>query len=324
MIARELKSKFSVVVFEWADARSPELADYLHIYLQNLTPDHRTKTNELLDFLANPFPNQQIIYFGLKYRGKPCGMATLMVYPEVQLGVIDHIAISPTARGFGAFSAFCENIADYVERAEFSLNYLVAEVILGDHLATTGIGAAALIRLCKFVGFRLAHIPYYAPDTSLVSDRGSCRAALMILPQPDREKLMSAEVSTILHTIFFDHYAAWHKRVMLADEYSRYERAMRKEYEHLSQVVERAKTITINGMRNFDLLYVLDTPGRPTLNLAGAALLVGIPAVLTIVVSLIQELWITIGTLVVVVLATGLAFIPRFRIPILKFFQLER
>jgi hypothetical protein len=116
MVSGELRSKFSVVVFDHLSAHASELADYLHIYIQNLTPDHRTKTNELVDFLANPLPGQQIFYFGLRYRGHPCGMATLMVYADVQVGIIDHIAIAATERGFGAFTAFCENIADYVEK----------------------------------------------------------------------------------------------------------------------------------------------------------------------------------------------------------------
>jgi hypothetical protein len=146
----------------------------------------------------------------------------------------------------------------------------------------------------------------------------------MVLPQPDREKLTSTEMLTVLRTIFFDHYAAWHKRTMLPDEFAKYDAAMQKEFDNLKHAVEKAKSVTINGMRDFDLPYVLNSQRQPALNLAGAALLVGIPAVLTIVVSLMQMLWLTVGVLVVVLLATALAFIPRFRLPILKFFQLER
>ena len=90
-----IKSGFSVDAFERAQSRSRRLADYLTIYVQNFAPSHRTKTNELLEFLEKPDEGRFIVYFGLSYFGKPCGFATLMLSPDSNVGVIDHLAISP-------------------------------------------------------------------------------------------------------------------------------------------------------------------------------------------------------------------------------------
>ncbi len=110
MRPRVLRSGFAVEVFDRARARSADLTSFLQLYLQYLAPEHRTKTNELIDFLENPLPGQVIVYFGLTYHGKPCGIATLMIYTGAQVGIVDHVAITPTVRGFGAFYSLCEGI----------------------------------------------------------------------------------------------------------------------------------------------------------------------------------------------------------------------
>jgi hypothetical protein len=98
-MAWRLTSGFAVETFDRRRARSPRLTEYFTIYVQNLTPAHRTKTSELQEFLARPDQGREVVYFGLSYYGKPCGFATLMFYPEAGLGVFDHVTIAPTDRG---------------------------------------------------------------------------------------------------------------------------------------------------------------------------------------------------------------------------------
>src|SRR6266481_5924402 len=104
---RRLKPEFTVDVFERSDAKSAELADFLYVYVQNFSPTHRTDTNELIDFLENPPGDRQIVYFGLRFKGKACGFATLMIYAEPPFGIVDHLVIAPTHRGSSAFFDFC-------------------------------------------------------------------------------------------------------------------------------------------------------------------------------------------------------------------------
>ena len=137
-MAWKFKSGFAGEVFDKKRSRSPRLAEYLLIYVQHLAPERRTETNELLEFLENPNSGQIIVYFGLSYRGKPCGFATLMLYPDSGVGVVDHIAIAPTVRGYGAFFSFCEFIADYLETQKQIYNYLISEILLGEHAYVTG------------------------------------------------------------------------------------------------------------------------------------------------------------------------------------------
>lgn len=324
MPRRLFKSGFAVEVFDRSRARSSGLMPYLQIYLQYLAPEHRTKTNELMEFLENPLPGQMIIYFGLTYHGKPCGIATLMLYPADQVAIIDHIAIAPTVRGAGAFFAFCENIADYIEIENVACNYLIAEIMLTDQPVTTGLNALSLIRLSRFIGFRVANVPYYAPDTMISSNRKSCRAALVVFSQPEKTRLAPEEFVRILRVIFFDHYLAWHERTMTPNEFEIYESAAKREFDALVSSSVKKDYITINGMRNFDLPYVLDVARKPTFNVLGAVILLVIPAALTVALALMQDIWISIGVFIIAGGVFGLSLLPRFRGPILRFFQLER
>jgi hypothetical protein len=323
-MAWSLTSGFSLDAFERKQSRSLHLAEYLAVYVQHLTPLHRTKTNELIEFLRDPDEGRIIIYFGLSYYGKACGFATLMLYPEADLGVIDHMAIAPTVRGYGAFFSFSELIAEYVERTTYHYNYVVAEIVLGDQPVTTGTTPSMLIRLTRFIGFRIANLPYYAPDPSIVSDKESCRAALMMYLQPDRSTIAGEELITLLHSIYFKHYGEWYRRIMSAEQYAEYRSALTKAFEQTTAFIHSQKIVKINGMKNFELPYIVEPGSKVSAALVGYILLVAFPATLTIALAVEQEARLTILTAMITLLVACLAFIPKIRGTLLRFLQLER
>jgi hypothetical protein len=323
-MAWRLKSGFSVDTFERGQARSKRLAEYLTVYLQHFAPAHRTKTNELVEFLENPDEGRVIVYFGLSYFGKPCGFATLMFYPDSNLGVVDHVAVAPTARGYGAFFSFCELIAEYLDRNNFALNYLVAEIMLGDQPFVTGFTPLTLIRLMRFLGFRVANLPYYAPDPAMVRDKDSCRAALMVISQPDKAAMGSEELLELLRVVYFKHYGDWYRRVMAAEKYSEYERVIVKSFDEIKEYVRATKTIKINGMKNFELPYVVEPGSKVSVGFVGYIVLIALPATLTIALAIEQETRLTAAVAIVTGIIFCLTLIPRCRRFVLKFFQLER
>jgi hypothetical protein len=319
-----LKSGFSLEVFEKSQARSQRLTNYLTVYLQHLGPLHRTKTNELLEFLRNPDEGRTVVYFGLSYYGKPCGFSTLMLYPESSLGIIDHVAIAPTVRGYGAFFSFCELVAEYLERTRHAYNYVVVEIVLGDQPVTMGTTPLMLIRLSRFIGFRIANLPYYAQEPLIVRDKDSCRAALMIFAQPDKTEIGAEELITLLSVIYFKHYGEWYRRIMTPADFSIYENSLGATFDETETYIRLSKTIKINGMRNFDLPYVVEPGSRPNASLFGYAVLVALPSILTIAIAIEQETRLTIGVAAITALLFGLLLVPKIHKPLLKFFQLER
>jgi hypothetical protein len=323
-MSSRLKSGFEGEVFDQKRSRSAELVDYLLIYTNYLTPEYRTDSNELIEFLENPNDGQTIVYFGLSYYGKPCGFATLMLYQDTGIGIVDHIAIAPTVRGLGAFFMFCDLIAEFLEKQRHTYNYIAAEIMLGNRPYVSGMPPLTLLRLTRFVGFRLVNMPYIAPDDLNIMSKQPERAALMLLCQPNRTEIDAHELIRILKVIYYDHYLAWCKRTMKPKELAKYREKLSSTLQHIIDFIEREATVKINGMKNLDLPYIVDPHKRPPpLSALHFMVLIAFPAVITIAVALAQETELTLVILGVVCVLYALLFVPRVRHMLFKFFRLE-
>ena len=302
---RRITSGFAVEVFERRNARSSRLAEFLSVYVQHLGPFHRTNTNELLDFLADPPADRTITYYGLTYDDEPCGFATFMYYPGGPLGIVDHLVVAPNRRGFGAFFSFCDLIAGDLERRRVAFDHVAVEVILDERGVAVTIKPTMLVRLLRMVGFRVAKTRYWAPDPTIVEDRHSNRAALLLISQPERDEIPTAEFLRMVELIYDQHYAAWYERTLLPERLQAYRHTAKKLLNQIRSEVASESHVVLNGMKNLDMTLSLDPdpPARPSA-LLNIALLI-IPAVVGIAVAVAQELWVTISVSIVTVI--GLA-----------------
>jgi hypothetical protein len=66
--------------------------------------------------------------FGLLRDRQVIGFALAFYIPEQKLYVVDHVAITPSARSMTAFDRFCDLIEGHVKRAGVDVEYGVAEV----------------------------------------------------------------------------------------------------------------------------------------------------------------------------------------------------
>lgn len=320
---RRVSSVFALEVFDRRNAKSPRLADYLDIYVSNFGHDHRTKTNELLDFLANPPDDRKIVYFGLTYRGIPCGFAVFMVFESEGIAVIDHLVIAPNSRGHGSFFVFADLIVTYLESKHDPIEYFVAEVVLDHDHSVSAIKPELLMRLMRLIGFKVAKVRYWAPDPLIIQDRDACRAALMIATQPDRSRLPVPEFVRIVRLVFHRHYGDWYQRARpeIFDEYGKATEAALADIENL---VAKERTIILNGMKDSDLRTIVSHPAAPDLPVLGYILLLSIPAVVGAAVAFKQDL-ITASTsaLVTLLILVICLCVPRLRRPLFRFFQLR-
>lgn len=285
-----ISSTFAIEVFDRKRARSDRLADFLALYVHHFGPEHRTASNELIEFLASPNQGQSITYFGLTYDGNPCGFATFMYYPEGPIGVVDHLVIAPNLRGYGAFFGFCDLIARYIERKRLPLDFIVAEIMLADGSLVTSIRPALLVRLMRLVGFKAARAAYWAPDPTILHDRESCKAVLLFASQPDRDELPAVEFLRLVELIYKSHYQRWYERTMPAEKFRRYQEVADELLQKIRAGAAKDKRVVLNGMKNIDLVFSLDPnpPANPsTLFYIGLLL---IPAAVGIAVAFAQEL----------------------------------
>ncbi|WP_133256031.1 hypothetical protein [Rhodopseudomonas palustris] len=300
------------------------MSEFLNLYVLHFGAEHRTSTNELVEFLLSPILGQQITYYGLSYDGNPCGFATFMYYPEGHLGIVDHLVISPNQRGLGAFFSFCDLIARDIEEQRLPVNYLAAEIMLEEGAVATSIAPTSMVRLMRLIGFKVAKARYWAPDTSIVQDRDSCRAALLIASRPDRSTISTPEFVRILELIYRTHYAKWYKRTMRPNQYREYKEAADNLLENMILETSKQKKITLNGMKNLDLAFSIDPAPRadpPTLFYVA---LLTIPPAVGLAVAFTQErLVAAVAALLSASLILGFTRHPKLRRLIFKAFRLE-
>lgn len=320
---RSIASHFALEVFDRGNARSARLGEFLALYVQHMAAAHRTKTNELIDFLENPPLDRSIYYFGLTYRGERCGFATLMHYPQGPIAIIDHLVIAPNKRGYGAFFAFSELITSFVESKNLPFDHIVAEVMLEERQLATHMTPTILVRLIRWLGFKAAKMAYWAPDPSILSDRKGCKAVLMIASSPERNSATPAEMYAILEIIYLAHYLKWYERTMPRETFAGYAKVAREVLAETREQIFQQDTIILNGMKNFDLAYAIERENRTDANALGYIALVAVPMVISIAVAAVQEAWVTlISGAVAVALVLLFALHPRLRRWLVKFFRL--
>jgi hypothetical protein len=252
-MARHIRSSFAMEVFDQSASQLRRLEDFLDIYLKHFSPKHRTETNQFIHYQRNPLTGRRLIYFGLTYRGEPCGFCVLMFYPASSIGVFDFIVISPTARGHGAYFAFADLIAEYLEQKRIIADYFIAEIIADDGVADPLTGPQAIGRLVRLQGFKRARIAYYAPDPSIVRGLADCRAALMIASNNERKTIPASELLRVFDLIYFNHYLLWYGPFLSEEERMRYEAALTEERARFDQRAKAHDPIILNGMKDAEV-----------------------------------------------------------------------
>jgi hypothetical protein len=321
---RRLTSAFAVEVFDYRNSKSDRLAEFLTIYVQNFGPEHRTPTNELVEFLSAKEPGRSITYFGLTYNDEPCGFATFMFYPAGPIGIIDHLVVAPNLRGYGGFFSFCDLIARHLEDRRIAFDHIIAEVMLNERHVATTIKPALLVRLMRLVGFRVAKTKYWAPDPSIVSDANGCRAALLFASRPERDELPTSEFIRLVELIYRVHYARWYERTMTAADFDRYRAVAEVMLEKMRSAIANEPRIVLNGMKNFDLPFSVEpvSPASPSTLFYIAV--IAIPAAVGVAVALSQELWVTISAGALAIGLIGVfAVHPRLRRVLMRAFRLS-
>jgi hypothetical protein len=311
-------------VFDRRRAKSDRLAEFLALYVHHFGPEHRTPTNELVEFLSAPVAGQTITYFGLTYADKPCGFATLMYYPEGPIGIVDHLVIAPNLRGYGGFFNFCDLIASYLERQRIALDHIVSEITLDDRGLASSIKPVVLVRMMRLIGFKAAKTAYWAPDPAILQDPDSCKAVLLFASRPEREDLPADEFIRLVQLIYKTHYGSWYERTMTKDQFKRYHEVANELLKKIQTSTAKDKRIILNGMKNFDLVFSVDPNPEADASTLFYIGLLALPATVGVAVAFTQELRVAaVATTISIVLIGLFAANKRLRRLLMRAFQLK-
>lgn len=222
-----LSSEFEIEVFEHGEFDIDRLIPYLTVYHQHYYPTHRTDTNELIYFITSPSIGRRVIYFGLSFRGNPCGFCTLMIYSK-NIGIIDFIVISPDHRGHGTFFEFSNLISDYLFKKSIILDYVIVEIIKNNEPLSTKLTPKILIRLLSIINFEKIDISYFSPSPLIIDSLRKCESILMIRTHKGIKRISKSEILYIVDTIYRYHYLNWYETIMPREKFRPYKRILLK------------------------------------------------------------------------------------------------
>jgi len=323
-MVRRIQSKFVLEVFDGKLSNAKHLAGYLKIYLENIAPENRTATNELIGFLESPLNDRRIIYFGLRYAGVPCGFASLMFYPKEAVAIADHVAIDTRVRGIGAFFALVDSIADYLDQVGIVPDYVVAEIMKRSQSLQGDVNPTQLIRLLRVIGFRVLRIPYVAPHSGIMEHADRYQSALMVIPRQPINDVPADACRRLVELIYYGHYLKWYSRVWPPAQTAAYKSALDKCFETVSRRIGNAAFVRLNGSTvTTEEVFPGQSVAVHARNYTYVALLL-VPAILTLAVSLAQELWITASAIAISLAGLLIVFLkPSWRGNIMKLFRPE-
>jgi hypothetical protein len=322
-MARRIWSQYALDVFESGHRRTKNFTRYLNIYLDNIAPENRTDTNQMLAFFDDPFNDRRVIYFGLLHAGVPCGFAMFLYYPKDGIAVVDHLAIDLKVRGGGAFYAFVELITDFLARESINPDYVAVEILRRTQSIQGEVNPVQLIRLLRFIGFRVLRIPYIAPHPGIIQNPDRFRSALMLICKQPINELPADECKRIVEVIYYNHYLKWYQRALKPQPLSEYRTALERSLENIVGKLPMLELVKLNGA-NAPSDEVIMQGGSTTSHISDFtyAAFVLAPIVLTVALAFAQLLWLTaialIGTLVFLALVFA---IPSWRARVIEFFR---
>ena len=323
-MARRIKSKFALDVFDGKLTSKRALIRYIDIYLENISPENRTDTNEMIAFLEDPLPDRRIIYFGLSHANVPCGFAMFILYPTDRTAVVDQLAIDVKVRGIGAFFEFVDLISEYLTEKLIFPDYILVEIMKRSQSLQGEVNPGSLIRLLRVIGFRVVQIPYIAPHTGIVRNPDEYRSALMVVSRQSQSELSRDECTRLIELMYYTHYLSWYQKAWDDRRVAPYKHALEKCFKRLSERLQTMDFVRLNGAANApEETFMRAGIAQHAPNYARAAILFA-PIALTIVISLTQELWLTASVIGATLFGLVLVFaVPSLRTKFMRFFGLE-
>jgi hypothetical protein len=123
-----MKSTYELKRFKSSSA--PDFAKALKLYSENIEPEYRTDTSEIL-FWTDNFEKQfgdSFLILGLYLNDVLIGFSEVAVFKEEKLVEVDYIVIDPRYRKNNAFYQFLDQITSFLADENYVFDYVICEV----------------------------------------------------------------------------------------------------------------------------------------------------------------------------------------------------
>lgn len=200
---------------------------------------------------------------GLFRDGQVVGFALTFYIPEQKLYVVDHIAITPSARSMTAFERFCDLIEAHVKRAAIYADYCIAEVSIDMNGVDPLLNAETITRLLQIKGFRVADCEYLTPSADKKPPYRPVQAKLL-LHSTGLTRIASSKVLAITEAMHEGLYKNWYKP--FAEDFEGYCKHLREIREFVQCNLGNKEYVPLQGHPPInDHVEIKDVPQQPAI-----------------------------------------------------------
>jgi hypothetical protein len=244
-----MPSTSSYQLKRFSNSKEPDFAAALLIYVRYTPPSIRSDSREIaywLDQHSDGFSDSFYV-FGFYWNKKLVGYAQAAYFPGESLYFIEYLTIDPKHRRNNVFFEMVEQVRDFLEEAHPDYRYGVTEVMNEPGQDRPSEAKKTLIRLLKFVGFRVIHAPYFQPRLMMNDIESELSGALMIYCPTPLDAIRSETYLSILRTVYYENYLRWKgENPAVTEDYKRH---LDHLYRTVQAEVQKATSLVVDGYR---------------------------------------------------------------------------
>jgi hypothetical protein len=233
-------------------ANSPDFAKALKLYSDNIEPEYRTDTNEII-YWVDKFEKRfgdSFYVLGLYLNGALIGYTQMAYFKEEKFVEMDYLVIEKTHRKNNAFSEFVNQIADFLSEENIVFDYIICEVGCYFENREPTEDSKTLIRLLKMSHFGVIKCAYYIPRLGKKNYESQMRAILMIYASGELKQIKKETYLMIIKALLYNYYQRWYYDFFNTSEKKEYQTVLDNVFEKIKKDIENRKTIEINGYHN--------------------------------------------------------------------------
>lgn len=223
-----------------------DYVDAIKIYIESIPADVRTSTNEIATFVNAPEDSYRRMYFfALQHQGLVIGYAQFAYLKHEKILFLDYIAFETQYKVNSAFYPFMSIISMYFLDVGIEYNYYITELGLQNSGKSIDIDSLFLRKVLSVEDFLAIAAPYRQPELGINRQETRVDAQLYIKTSSSIQSLQTETYFRIVHTIYFQHYLSWYKKVLNDAEIEQYETELRQEYERIVTQLSEKKEVDL-------------------------------------------------------------------------------
>ena len=245
-----MKTTYELKAFK--NSTSPDLTKALKLYSDNIEPEYRTDTNEIIFWIDNFQKrfNDEFYILGLYLNGVLIGFTEIAFFKEEKFVEVDYLVIEKNHRKNNTFYEFLDKINDFLFKENIVFDYIICEVgCYFENMQPTE-SSKTLIRLLKMSHFGVIKCSYYVPRLGKINYESQMRAILMIYGTNDIKQIKKETYLMIVNALFYKYYQRWYNDFFNDSEKQEYQEILDDLFEKIKRDVNNRKVIEINGYSN--------------------------------------------------------------------------